>query len=1256
MAGSGTPRSELPAPGEQTARTRLQPGTAEDDQPTVQRTTAQVSAGLLMAAGTLVSRLLGFARAVMIAIVLGITTRQVEMFTIANTVPNSIYILLAGGALNTVFVPQIVRAIKHDEDHGEAYTNRILTATLMILAVISVVVTALAPALIWLYSDSAWHTAALAPQLDSMVMLAYLCLPQIFFYGAYTLVGQVLNARGLFGPMMWAPIINNVISVAVFALYLVVWGNGGDGTAAYSLGQELTLGIGSTLGIAAQAAILVPFMRRAGFRYRPRFDLRGTGLGHTFSLARWTLGFVLVTQVGVLVITRLASSASVTGEGAGWNAYNNAYLLWILPHSLITVSLVTAMLPTASALAADGNLVGVRDEATRTIRLALAAVLPVAAAFIALAGPLAGFVLGWGKGAGETGAVAWTLVAFAVGLVPFTVVYVCQRSYYAMEDTKTPFLQQCLVVAVNVLVAVALVVPFHEPDLIAPTLALAYSFAYVVGVVVAFRSLAVRLPGLSGRSVVGHGLRLLFAVAPAAVAAWAITWVIGQRIDGQAGRLLSLLLAAIVAVPAFWLMARLLKIDEVAEIAAPILRRLRLGRLVWTTPGGSIRSDDPDPGGAAGAGMAAGSPILGPEPPESVAPAEVTLHLDARGEPDAPDRSGNAQPTNQPADEPWDDTHTFDALADTEPGTSPAETTDPGRPTLPMLNSGRMLGQRYRLEEVMTQRRNIATWRAFDEVLSRSVVCHVLLPGDPRTERVMTAARKSAVATDSRFLRVLDAVQTVPPDESGAELAHPDEPGTGDPDIGSYVVCEYAPGQNLQTLLAHGPLTALEAAWVVREVADAMAGVHSAGLYHQRINPDTVIITPSGNIKIVGLLLEAALSTQPGTLDTTDPAELRRGHTPNQPDTDASDDVADLGRLLYACLIQRWPGGNQWGLLAAPTDGHSSWLSPHQVRAGVSPALDRICDQILLDRSRYEPIRTAHGVVNALTKVLGSADAAADLERRLRHPVPVIGQLPTCAGSPSTAFWAQQQAPASPPTPPTKVRSGPAGRIPHPAVAAAGATPSDRPPRRRWIGVLVLIVVLAMLVALGLAVASALRDRNGSQNPGTTPSSSPPASTAAPAEPVIRTIADVTDFDPAADGGNGEENPDEVPRAVDGNPETRWRTLSYRGNPELGGLKPGVGLVLDLGSAQDVSRVQLTLSGTNSAVEIRVPDDAAATSAPTGSADDWRVVATDDDADGSATLDLSEPVTTRFVLVYFTSLPAEDGDYRGGIYEVEVLG
>ncbi|MET0694999.1 MAG: lipid II flippase MurJ, partial [Propionibacteriaceae bacterium] len=185
-----------------------------------------VSASALMAAGTLASRVLGFGRLMLLVFLFGNGSRQADMFTFANTVPNSMYILLAGGVLNTVLVPQIVRAIKGDPDGGEAYTNRIMTAGLIVLAVITVALTFAAPLIIRLYTPGAWHTPGREAQYDSIVMLAYYCLPQIFFYGVHVLAGQVLNARDKFGPMMWAPVANNIISIGVLLVFWGVYGQG----------------------------------------------------------------------------------------------------------------------------------------------------------------------------------------------------------------------------------------------------------------------------------------------------------------------------------------------------------------------------------------------------------------------------------------------------------------------------------------------------------------------------------------------------------------------------------------------------------------------------------------------------------------------------------------------------------------------------------------------------------------------------------------------------------------------------------------------------------------------------------------------------------------------------------------------------------------------------------------------------------------------------------------------------------------------
>ncbi len=541
------------------------------------RTSRLISASAIMAAGTLVSRVLGFGRLMLLVFLFGNGTRQAEMFALANTIPNSMYILLAGGVLNTVLVPQIVRAIKGDADRGEAYTNRIVTAGLIALGLITIVLTLAVPWIVGLYTATGWKSPKLAAQYDSMIMLGYYCMPQVFFYGVYVLAGQVLNARDRFGPMMWAPIANNVVSISVLLTFLVVFGRGNTGQA-FSTGEELLLGIGSTLGIAAQAAVLVPFLRAAGYHYRPRFDFRHTGLGKTFRLAKWTLGFVLVNQLALVVINRLASGATVGGSGAGLASYYNAYAVWILPHSLITVSLATAMLPAASRLAAARDLPGVADETTRAIRLAVTALLPAAVGLFALGLPIAEFVFGFGQGAKDAHFVGWALMALALGLVPFTVQYLCLRAFYALEDNRTTFFLQLIIAGTNVVLGITAVALLNQPALVATGLAFAYSAAYSIGVVISFRRLRRRLPALDGWALVRHCLRLLVAAAPAAAVGYGICWAFGLWSESKPARLLALGVAAVAAVLIFALLAHLLRIREVSQIVATLLRRDRAPR------------------------------------------------------------------------------------------------------------------------------------------------------------------------------------------------------------------------------------------------------------------------------------------------------------------------------------------------------------------------------------------------------------------------------------------------------------------------------------------------------------------------------------------------------------------------------------------------------------------------------------------------------------------------------------------------------
>ena len=1209
MSDPSIPKLSPGGPGPGGRGGAVPPGINRDsDEPSTEErrhTRRLVSASALMAAGTATSRVLGFFRLMLLVYLFGNGTRQAEMFTIATTVPNSMYILLAGGVLNTVLVPQIVRAIRGDADRGEAYTNRIMTAGLIALGLITLLLTFAVPAIVWLYSAGGWKSPELSAQYQSMIMLAYYCMPQVFFYGVHVMAGQVLNARDRFGPMMWAPIANNVVSIMVLLLYLVVFERTSTG-APFTAGQELLLGLGSTLGIAAQAAVLIPFLRASGYHFRPRFDFKNTGLGKTFRLAKWTLGFVLVTQAALVVVSKLASGATVGGEGAGLTAYSNAWAVWILPHSLITVSLATAMLPTASRLAAAGDRLGVAAETMRAIRLAVTALLPASVAFLVLGLPLAHLVFGFGQGAKDASYVGGALMALAIGLVPFTVQYVCLRAFYALEDTRTTFFLQCLIASINVVLGVAAVLLLDDPALVATGLAFSYSAAYLIGLPVSFSTLRRKLPDLDAEDLVRHCVRLLLAVTPAAIAAWLISWAFTGQLGSQLALGLGLAVAGLVAVGMFLVLARLMGIHEVSEIVATLLRR----------------------------GEDANRETLQTRE-EAVIEASGDRIADFGSSGDSPTVIRPPSPTIEGAGEEG---------AQAMVQATAAQGIEEGGDNLPAatLPAGTVLASRYRLEELIGETQPTVTWRAFDQVLSRSVLVHLLAPGDPGEDELLTAARKASVATDSRFLRVLDAVHS------------------SDPAVGSYIVCEYATGQSLEMILSHGPLSGLEAAWIAREVADALAGVHSLGLYHRRISPETVIITPTGNIKIVGLLIETAL--RPVASDVVPGA-----------DTPELIDVTDLGRLLYASLVCRWPGGPAFGLPDAPSMGHR-WMTPRQVRAGVSPALDNVCDQILGDPPRHHApaIITAGGIVTALTKVLGSADAASDLERRLRQPIPTVTGSSQAADPEATAqpvsslldqTTTRQEAirtrtiPAASAPPTTQHTRVSAGRPPSgPATATrptrartAAPPPTPQQRKRRWIGLLLVLAVL--LIAAGI-ISAIILDRRLSATPETNDQSG--TTERSPAQPKKLTIAGAQDFDPQ--GEDKTENPDEVRLAYDGDPATRWRTVQYFGNPKLGNIKRGVGLVLDLETPQPVRSVHLTLSGTGTAVEFRVPEtEPAQTPQPPMSSDKrWRTVAAESKAGQSATLTAKQDVTTRYVLVYLTSLPKEGNGFRGGIYEVEV--
>jgi len=547
-----------------------------------------LSSSAVMAAGTAVSRVSGYVRSLLLAAALG-TQLHADVFTIANTVPNMLYILLAGGVFNAVLVPQLVRAMKHDADGGDAYTNRIITLAGLFLAGTTAVLVIAAPVLMRLYLDDAFFGPELAAQRDSVIDFARFCLPQIFFYGMFVLVGQVLNARGRFGPMMWAPIANNVISVAVLLVYLVVYGaaSGNELCGGFDPGQEWLLGLGSTVGIVAQFCVLLPYLRAAGFHYRPRFDFRGTGLGHTLRLGIWTLGFVVVNQIAYTVVVRLASSGTAlavagcgTGSsgdaGTGYTIYSGAFLLVMAPHSIATVSLATATLPLLSRHAADGDTVGVAHQVAATTRTALALILPFAAALPLIALPLSNIVWGYAAASETYQDFAVSLALFAPGLVFFTVHYLMLRGFYSLERTRTVFLVQCVIAVTNIVLAVV-VTSYTDPQDTAPGLVLAYDGAYAVGAVLSYLVLRRVLGGLDTAVTVRFLVRMVLASAIAAGVAWAFragvlaVWELG---DGKLQAVALLVGVGVVDLVALLVVARAMRIREVNEVVSLVTSKL----------------------------------------------------------------------------------------------------------------------------------------------------------------------------------------------------------------------------------------------------------------------------------------------------------------------------------------------------------------------------------------------------------------------------------------------------------------------------------------------------------------------------------------------------------------------------------------------------------------------------------------------------------------------------------------------------------
>jgi hypothetical protein len=493
---------------------------------------------------------------------------------------------------------------------------------------------------------------------------------------------------------------------------------------------------------------------------------------------------------------------------------------------------------------------------------------------------------------------------------------------------------------------------------------------------------------------------------------------------------------------------------------------------------------------------------------------------------------------------------------------------------------GTRLANRYRLEECLERQGDASTWRALDEKLSRPVGVHMVPTDHDLAGAVVAAARSAAAVEDGRFLRVLDAVQK---------------------DSLVYVVSEWVPdARPLRELLSGGVLDSADAQLLATEAADAVASAHQHGLAHLCLDAESVLRTDGGQVKIVGLCVQAAL----------------RGTTAADP---AQADVRALGRVLYAGLTGKWPDGPAYGLPAAPYE-HGVLCTPRQVRAGVPQPLDDIADRALNPQPRHgPPLRTPAELAAALHELPRPRNPAGPYSLSDTGPLDATRIVPDLAPD----------------------------RAPAPASDRAPGPPRRPSRAARGVQAAVLAVLGVGLVLLGWQILRA-SDLGGLGGLGG--SSPSPSALTGPAKSL--TLASVEDFDPPP--GNGEEKSAQAPLAIDQDPETAWTTLRYN-SAQLGRLKPGVGLVVDLGQPSQVREVRVQLVGDGTSLQIRAAGSDI--SSPPMTSDEYQLVAEKTNLDQAETIELSKAIRTRYVLVWLTRLPPDgSGRYRGGIAEVDVRG
>jgi len=484
---------------------------------------------LVLSLGTFVSRATGQIRTILLVAAIGIAGTAADAFDIANTLPNMLFALLAAGIIQAVLMPQIMQAIR--AENTQERLDKLLTLCAVSLLAITLILVASTPLLIRLFTLSgAWSPAGIA----LAIAFGYWCIPQVFFYGMFTVLSEVSNARGHFAPTGWAPVANNIISIAGFSAFIWLFGRAQGPINDLSVwGTEMTMLLGgtATLGIIAQAVIVFFALRHGGFHWRLEFGLHGIGLRSASRVVGWTIAAVALEQAGLVFLRNVTSAAGQEAAAAetmaaGPAAFTQALTIYMLPHSLVVVSIITALFPRMAMAAADRDIAGVRTAMSTGLRSAGVFSVISSAVLITLAEPIMKALLPTlTPEAVHIGAPV--LRALSAGLVALGCTVMVKRMYFAFEDGKSIFIIQ-IFATVTTVVILWLAWHFLPWSQWAIAAGAAYAAATWISFLLRIRGMSRKLDGIDGARI----LRLYIRAGVAALAASGVGWVITRAMGG----------------------------------------------------------------------------------------------------------------------------------------------------------------------------------------------------------------------------------------------------------------------------------------------------------------------------------------------------------------------------------------------------------------------------------------------------------------------------------------------------------------------------------------------------------------------------------------------------------------------------------------------------------------------------------------------------------------------------------------------------